>query len=177
MSGVIHIVISLIAVFAAGFAIFNLLKLNRRFESALGGSSAESLERSLAQHHRRISQVNERLEELDKKYTDLTLTASVASQKISIVRFNPFGDTGGDQSFSLAVLDAHDSGYALTSIHGRQGTRVYIKPIDYGKSKYSLSDEEQQAISQAIRRVPHVTPDESEIQTKQGDKPHAPQIS
>jgi len=72
------------------------------------------------------------------------------------VRFNPFGDTGGDQSFSLAVLDAHDSGYVLSSIHGRQGTRVYVKPIDFGKSKYQLSTEEDQALSQAVKRVPKI---------------------
>jgi hypothetical protein len=90
-------------------------------------------------------------DELTKR---LSVSNSLASQKISIVRFNPFGDTGGDQSFSLAVLDAHDSGYVLTSIHGRQGTRVYVKPVDFGKSKYTLSSEEQQALSQAIKRVP-----------------------
>src|SRR5437870_770055 len=61
----------------------------------------------------------------------LNLNLKLAQQKISIVRFNPFGDTGGDQSFAIAVLDGHDSGYVLTSIHGRQGTRVYVKPIDF----------------------------------------------
>jgi hypothetical protein len=168
MSSTISIVISLLAAAVATFAVVQVVNVRRRLESALGGSNPESLEHKLTTHHKRVDEVNQRLIKLDNKYAELTITASVASQKISIVRFNPFGDTGGDQSFSLAVLDAHNSGYALTSIHGRQGTRVYIKPIDYGKSKYSLSEEEQQAISQAIKRVPAIPP-ESTTSSKQGE--------
>src|SRR5438045_1078847 len=110
----------------------------------------------LTNHMKRSQEVDLHLNELDHEYKKLSVTNSLASQKISIVRFNPFGDTGGDQSFSLAVLDAHDSGYVLTSIHGRHGTRVYVKPVDFGKSKYSLSAEEQQALSQATKRVPQI---------------------
>lgn len=102
-----------------------------------------------------MAAVDKRLNELDQAYRKLTATSSLASQKISVVRFNPFGDTGGDQSFTLAVLDAHNSGYVLTSIHGREGTRVYVKPIDYGQSKYQLSNEEKQAFTQAAKRVPN----------------------
>ena len=94
--------------------------------------------------------------QLTGEYTRLSAAQGLSSQKISLVRFNPFGDTGGDQSFSLAVLDAHDSGYVLTSIHGRQGTRVYVKPIDFGDSKYPLSDEERQALNQAKKRTAEV---------------------
>lgn len=135
--------------------------LSQRMERSLQSSGGQSLESTLADHHKHVSQVDDRLAELEKEYAKLVVTASVASQKISLVRYNPFGDTGGDQSFSLAVLDGHDSGYALTSIHGRQGTRVYIKPIDFGKSKHSLSDEEQQAIQQAMHRIPQL-PDSKE---------------
>jgi hypothetical protein len=136
------------------YAAMRLRALERRFEASLGGSDAGSLESTLAAHIARVEEVDARLAELDAEYKRLAITNSLASQKISIVRFNPFGDTGGDQSFSLAVLDAHDSGYVLTSIHGRQGTRSYVKPIDFAKSKYTLSAEEQQALSQAIKRVP-----------------------
>lgn len=138
----------------AGYALSQTMRLQQRVEQALKTTSGDNLETSLVQYHTHVSQVDQRLAELEKKHADLLVTTSVASQKISVVRFNPFGDTGGDQSFSLAVLDGHDSGYVLTSIHGRQGTRVYLKPIDFGKSKHSLSDEESLAISQAIHRVP-----------------------
>jgi hypothetical protein len=156
---VILILISIIALGAAGGTIYVFLQtknLTNRFSAALGGEDASSLESTLAKHISRVEEVDKRLTELDAEYKKLAITNGIASQKISIVRFNPFGDTGGDQSFSLAVLDAHDSGYVLTSIHGRQGTRVYVKPIDFAKSKYTLSSEEQQALGQAIKRVPKV---------------------
>jgi hypothetical protein len=137
-------------------SVLQLKKLRLRLDASLGGGDTGSLEHTLKGHMARVEEVNQRLGELDAEYERLAVTNSLASQKISIVRFNPFGDTGGDQSFSLAVLDAHDSGYVLTSIHGRQGTRVYVKPVDFAKSKYSLSAEEQQALAQAIKRVPQV---------------------
>jgi hypothetical protein len=146
--------LSAIALAAALAAISQSLGLRRRFSDALGGSSGESIESTLVEHIDQVKHVNQRLAELENEYRRLSVTGSLASQKISIVRFNPFGDTGGDQSFSLAVLDAQDSGYVLTSIHGRGGTRVYVKPVDLGVSKYTLSEEEQKALDQASKRIP-----------------------
>ena len=149
------VVLSLIGIALAVVALVQLRQLSARFTSALGGDqSADSLETTLIRHMARIEEVNDRLAGLENEYERLSITGALASQKISVVRFNPFGDTGGDQSFTLAVLDAHDSGYVLSSIHGRQGTRVYVKPVDFGKSKYQLSTEEDQALSQAVKRVP-----------------------
>ncbi len=150
------LVIGIIGLGIGAYATVRLFALQRRFTAALGGNETDSLERTLSEHLKRVESVDKRLVSLSEAYEQLTLTSGFASQKISIVRFNPFGDTGGDQSFSLAVLDSHDSGYVLTSIHGREGTRVYVKPVDYGKSKYTLSTEEQQALSQAAKRVPQV---------------------
>ncbi len=150
------LIFSLIAVAIGTVSLLRLRTLTERFNTALGGNGSDTLETTLRSHLLRVEDVDTRLTELDSEYKRLAVTGSLASQKISIVRFNPFGDTGGDQSFSLAVLDAQDSGYVLTSIHGRQGTRVYVKPVDFGKSKYTLSTEEQQSLSQAIKRVPKI---------------------
>jgi hypothetical protein len=71
-------------------------------------------------------------------------------QKIGLVRFNPFAETGGDQSFCLSVLDGEDSGLVISSLHSRDTTRVYAKPVKKGKSTgYQLSDEEKKAIKGA----------------------------
>jgi hypothetical protein len=156
----ITILVAVLALFGLVFgvtAITQLRSLRGRFDSTLGGVSTDSLETTLKGHLSRVNDVDKRLGELEAEYERLSVTNSVASQKIALVRFNPFGDTGGDQSFSLAVLDAHNSGYVLTSIHGRQGTRVYVKPVDFGKSKYSLSDEEQQALGLAEKRIPDLS--------------------
>jgi hypothetical protein len=153
---VIALLLGVTGIVVAIVAVMQLRALRVRFESSLGGPSDDSLETTLAGHLKRVNEVDKRLGELEDEYDRLDVTNSVASQKIALIRFNPFGDTGGDQSFSLAVLDAHNSGYVLTSIHGRQGTRVYVKPVDFGESKYSLSDEEQQALKLAEKRIPEL---------------------
>jgi hypothetical protein len=148
------LVLAVLALIVAAASLLALRNLRERMNAMLGGNDPASLEHALTSHMKHVGAVDHRLTELNTRYTQLANMASLASQKISLVRFNPFGDTGGDQSFSLAVLDAQDSGYVLTSIHGREGTRVYVKPVDLGASKYTLSSEEQQALTQASKRVP-----------------------
>ena len=73
-------------------------------------------------------------------------------QKVGLVRFNPFEETGGNQSFSLALLDGEESGLVLTSLHSREMTRIYSKPVKKGKAEgFELSAEEKQAVKAAKR--------------------------
>lgn len=73
-------------------------------------------------------------------------------QKMGLVRFNPFSETGGNQSFSLALLDGEDSGLVITSLHSREMTRIYAKPVKKQKADgYELSAEEKQALKNAKR--------------------------
>jgi len=68
-------------------------------------------------------------------------------QKVGIVRFNPFVDSGGDQSFVLAVLSGQNNGFVISSLHARQETRIYLKPVAGGKGEgFELSKEEEKAI-------------------------------
>ena len=68
-----------------------------------------------------------------------------------MLRYDAFEDVGGRLSFSCALLDEHGTGVVLTSINGRQETRVYAKPVTAGQSTYNLSAEEEEAIRQAMR--------------------------
>jgi hypothetical protein len=71
-------------------------------------------------------------------------------QKIGLIRFNPFKDTGGDQSFVLALVDGNDTGVVISGLYSRAGTRWYAKKIAAGKGvDYELSDEEKAAIKEA----------------------------
>ena len=81
-----------------------------------------------------------------------TLERSVARsvQCVGLVRFNPFQDTGGDQSFALALLDAQGNGVVMSSLHSRTVTRFYAKAIKGGTSQLSLSAEEAQALQEAM---------------------------
>lgn len=90
-----------------------------------------------------IEEISSRLQVLSRESIDHV-------QKIGILRFNPFANTGGDQSFILSILDGNDNGIVLTSLHSRGTTRWYAKNVRNGKGvDHQLSDEEQQAIKQA----------------------------
>jgi hypothetical protein len=73
-----------------------------------------------------------------------------AVSHVGLVRYDAFEDVGGRLSFSCAMLDGLGNGVVVTSINGRQDTRVYAKPITEGRSQYNLSIEEEEAIRQAI---------------------------
>jgi hypothetical protein len=69
-------------------------------------------------------------------------------QEVTLKRFNPFGDTGGDQSFILALLDGNKDGVVITSLHSRENTRFYVKSVSGGVGiDHPLSDEEQRTIN------------------------------
>lgn len=72
-------------------------------------------------------------------------------QRLELLRFNPYNDTGGDQSFTACFLDNQGSGIVITSLHARSGTRVFGKEVISGKSsKYQLSQEEELVINKAM---------------------------
>lgn len=85
---------------------------------------------------------------------DLLEKANVRNiQKIKLKRFNPFGDTGGDQSFTMVLLDDNNDGVVLSSLHGRSGTRVYAKSVKSGKQvEHELSDEEREILKEVSSR-------------------------
>jgi len=89
------------------------------------------------------------LEKISQEIENLKKESKFSIQKVGIVRFNPFSKVGGDQSFSIALLDGNNSGIVITSLYTREGNRVYGKPINNGKSQYSLSQEEIKAVEAA----------------------------
>ena len=70
-------------------------------------------------------------------------------RRVGLVRYNPFSDAGGDQSFALAILNEKNDGIVMSSLYGREMNRVYAKLIENGSSKYSLTEEEKTAIQNA----------------------------
>jgi len=98
-----------------------------------------------------IKELEENIENISTGLQNLKQMAINSMQKIGVVRYNPFGNVGGDQSFSIAVLDANNSGFIISSLYLREGTKVYAKPIKNGKTEYALSEEELEAIEKAIK--------------------------
>ena len=98
-----------------------------------------------------LENMEKNFEELSQELEKLKKEGRLATQKVGIVRFNPFSEVGGDQSFSIALLDGNDSGVVITSLYARGENRVYAKPIKNGVSEYALSKEEKKAIEKAKR--------------------------
>jgi hypothetical protein len=98
---------------------------------------------------RQFKDLGRSFEKLSTEFEVLKGENKLSVQKVGIVRFNPFSEIGGDQSFSIALLDGNDDGLVLTSFYTREGNRVYGKPIKAGASRYALSKEEIKAIETA----------------------------
>ena len=125
-------------------------RLRGRLRRVLPGGEATSLDQVLEQQLRRIDTLGERLDALNKLHHELERITQRTIQKVGVVRYNPFSDTGGDQSFAIALLDSEGSGVVISSLHSRTDTRVFAKPVQSGRSRYPLSDEEQDAIRKAL---------------------------
>lgn len=93
--------------------------------------------------------INGRINKVEAGIEEIVKILQGSYQKFAMVRYNPFRETGGDQSFSMALLDLRDNGVVITSIHGREVDRIYAKEISNGKSKHNLSAEEIEAIKGA----------------------------
>jgi hypothetical protein len=92
-------------------------------------------------------------ENLEKKFDEAQSRGMKNYRKLGFQRFNPFADTGGNQSFCLALLDAHNDGFMISSLHSRENTRLYSKVISNGKcADQNLSKEEQEVLNQALKQ-------------------------
>lgn len=89
------------------------------------------------------------LEKISKELEKLKAESKFSVQKVGMVRFNPFSGVGSDQSFSIALLDANNDGFVITSLYTREENRIYAKPLKAGHSEYLLSAEEKEAIEKA----------------------------
>lgn len=94
---------------------------------------------------------NKNISELSSYISKLERQGKSHIQKIGVVRYNPFNETGGDHSFSLALMDGDEEGFLITGLHTRERTRIYLKPINKGKSELTLSLEEKKAIEKALK--------------------------
>jgi hypothetical protein len=124
--------------------------LRRRLRRVLPQGESSGIDEILDRQLKRIDSLTERVDALNKLHRELEALGQRTIQKVAVVRYNPFSDTGGDQSFAMALLDSLGNGVVLSSLHSRTDTRVFAKAVLNGRSKYQLSDEEQDAIKKAL---------------------------
>jgi hypothetical protein len=127
-------------------------RLGRRLESLTRGGDESSLEDVLGSHLDRVREVVRDVESVSARTTSVERALVGTFSRVGLVRFNPFEDTGGNQSFALAMLDGNGDGFVVSSLHARAVTRLYAKSVSGGTSDAALSDEEGEALRQAMAK-------------------------
>lgn len=150
----------LVAVVAASLALIALIvtiitsvrqgKLLKRYRLLLSTGTNQDIEQLMLSQAAAIEQLQSDLAYLQRRVDTLGTEAKLHVQRVGMVRFCAFPDTGSDLSFAIALLDANDNGVVVSSLYGRSESRTYAKPIQGGKSTYQLSDEEKEAIAKAM---------------------------
>lgn len=125
---------------------YNLNKIKKRTRSFFANSEAKDLEEIIYKQIKKTNETDYALKKIiaDNKKIKNNLLKCV--QKVGVVRFNPFGDVGGNQSFVIALLDNFLNGVIIQSLYSRDGVKIYSKEIKKGKSEYALGKEEEEAI-------------------------------
>jgi hypothetical protein len=147
--GLINLILAILALAASGIAVFFVMKLQKLRSEFFAGKQAASLEDLIINQNKKINELREQNTFIEQNIKELQATQKLAIQKVGIVRYNPFQNDGGNLSFSMALLDQHNNGIVVTSMHGREANRTYAKPIKNSKSEFELTIEEKQAIENA----------------------------
>lgn len=128
-----------------------LRKMSKRMDAFFGSKSdRRALETMLATNLEAVAHVSGKYEELLALIDHLNERMQYTLQHVGVVRFNPFDGMGGDLSFAVALLDQGQNGVVISTIHGRDASYTYAKPVLQGESTYALTAEERRAIAVAM---------------------------
>jgi hypothetical protein len=149
---VLGVLAALVLLLLIGFLVqsVRLGRAVRGYRELVRDGSRGSLHDRLAGSAELAVRASERMSEMEAMHSVIDERTQRSLQHIGLVRFNPFDDTGSDQSFAIALLDDRRDGVVISSLHGRANTRLFAKPVAKGGSPHHLSDEESQAIRIAI---------------------------
>lgn len=128
-------------------------KQNKFIKSLFPKSGERDIRKKFEEIAKTVESFKGGLQDLGSKIEAIKLEGLQHVQRVELLRFNPYDETGGNISFSVCFLDNKGSGIVITSLHARNGTRVFGKEIVFGKSsKYELSKEEEAVIKKAMER-------------------------
>ena len=153
MNNIIYILSGLLIIVLIGFVILlgKVISLNKRYKKFIVKlGDGKDLQEDLENYMYRVERVERQNAEILGQISGLDKDLEGCIQKVGILRYSAFQDTGSDLSFTLALLDEYDNGVVLNGIYSREMSNIYAKPVEGGKSKYTLSAEEQEAIKRAI---------------------------
>lgn len=129
----------------------NLLKIKKN--QALIGGGKKNLEEIVVEQAKNLKVLDKDIHELYNISNQVNNLAFRGLHKVGMIRFNPFKDLGGDQSFAIAFLNGKNNGLVFSSLYTREGTRVFSKSVRGGKSeKHPLTEEEEEALKIAMSK-------------------------
>ncbi|MBI4129769.1 DUF4446 family protein [Candidatus Roizmanbacteria bacterium] len=139
----------LIALWLASLSFF-LFKTKAHYDKLIKRTDKKGLQELFDQLVDDLASTKEKVGNLLTRVKEQEEKGNTTIQKIGLVRFNPFADTGGEQSFIIGLFDNKENGLLLTSLSGRSGTRWYAKQVKRGKGlDFDLSKEEEEVIKKA----------------------------
>ena len=136
-----------------GINIFLLVRFNqtnKKIDKLLEGGKIKDFKDIFLSQKDKNNDLEMQIKHAFAKIKNLEDISETTVRKIGVVRFNPFNDMGGNQSFVIAMLDNKNNGFIISSIFAKEGSRVYSKTVKDGKSEYILSKDEVEAIEKAI---------------------------
>jgi hypothetical protein len=149
------LVFGMISLVLVAYCFFKLSAIRKRSEIFYEGKNGKNLEELILKIVSDMKSLDTEIQELYNISNTIHKLSLASIHKVSIIRFNPFGDIGGDQSFSVALLDGKNSGVVVSSLHTKEGKSLYAKPVDKGEAeKYPLTEEEKKVIKIAIQDKP-----------------------
>jgi len=143
--------IFLIVITTVGYLLLQVFSIKRKI-NIFFKKGEKDLENVLNDQFKKLEKQEKDFTKISEEISRLNKISQKSLQKIGVVRFNPFNEVGGDQSFSIALLDANNDGFVITSYYSRDINRVYAKSILRGNSRHPLSKEEKRAIEKAINQ-------------------------
>ena len=148
---IISIAINFVLLIAFLVTVAKVSKLNKKYRNFMQKlGNGKNVEEDLENYMYRVDRVEKQNVEINSIIKGMNKNLEKCVQKIGIVRYNAFKDVGSDLSFTLALLDENDDGVVLNGIYSREMSNIYAKPVEKGKSTYTLSEEEQEAIKKAV---------------------------
>jgi hypothetical protein len=144
-------IIVLVFVLLNAFLLWYFYKVNKKIDTLLEKGKIKDFKDIFLSQAERNNNLEDKIKKAFLKINDLERLSQKTIQRTSVVRFNPFNDLGGNQSFVVALLDSNNDGFVISSLFVKDGSRVYAKAVKAGKSENMLSKEENEAISRAVR--------------------------
>lgn len=145
------VIITIILVLLVITMMAKLSSLNKKYKKFLEKlGNGNNIEEDLETYMYRVEKVEKQNAEITNYVKTLDEDLTRCIQKVGIVRYNAFKDTGSDLSFTLALLDEHNDGVVLNGIYSREMSNIYAKPVKNGESSYTMSEEEKMAVQKAI---------------------------